>query len=322
MLLVLSIEMFGLRIRQEVDLKGYDFGFPKKLIKIAQYADDYILLLSDIDELCTAFSILDDFGTISGLQLNLSKSEGLWLGQDKSRQKGCSLFGIKWPDQIRCLGLYVGYSKEKNNDMNWISKIEKIDCILNSWKKRDLSLLGKVQLIKTFALSQFVLPATFLVVPPNEIKRIESMLYRFLWGGKDRVKRKRVIQELKHGGLNMIDIRGMFMSFKAAWVSLILRSNPSVHSWAQLANYYFKAFLQSNKELIFNFDDKVNFPELQLLNSFYKDVLVCFNTAFVTKREELVTGIRDEYLWGNKFIVKQDMVQIWHCSLGIGYEVG
>ena len=178
------------------------------------------------------------------------------------------MFGIKWPDQIRCLGLYVGYSKEKNNDMNWISKIDKVDCILNSWKKRDLSLLGKVQLIKSFALSQFVLPATLLAVPPNVIKRIESMLYNFLWGGKDRVKRKRVIQELKHGGLNMIDIRSMFMSFKAAWVSRILRSNPSVHSWAQLANYYLKAFLQSNKELIFNFDDKVNFPELQLLNSF------------------------------------------------------
>ena len=65
--------------------------FLKKTIKIAQYADDCILLLNDIDELCTAVSILDGFGTISGLQLNLSKSEGLWLRQDKNRQKGCSL---------------------------------------------------------------------------------------------------------------------------------------------------------------------------------------------------------------------------------------
>ena len=101
----------------------------------------------------------------------------------------------------------------------------------------------------------------------------------------------------------MIDIRSMFMSSKAAWVSRILRSNPSVHSWAQLTNYL-KAFLQSNKELIFNFDDKVNFPELQLLNSFYKDVLACFNKAFIKEREEFVTGIREEYLWGNNFTVK------------------
>ena len=101
-------------------------------------------------------------------------------------------------------------------------KIDKVECILNSWRKRDLSLLGKVQLIKTFALSQFVLPATLLVVPPNVIKRIESMLYNFLWGGKDSVKRKRVIKERKHGGLNMIDIRSMFMSFNHELLDLIL----------------------------------------------------------------------------------------------------
>ena len=142
--------------------------------------------------------------------------------QDKTRQKHCSLFGVKWPEQIRCLGLYVGHSKEKNSDMNWISKINKVECILESWRKRDLSLLGKVQLIKTFALSQFVLPATLLVIPPNVIKRIESMLYKFLWGGKDKVKRKRVIQELMvvliwlmsevHLCLNSLGIKDAFIA--------------------------------------------------------------------------------------------------------------
>ena len=56
-----------------------------------QYADDCILLLNDLDEFCTALSILDDLGDITGLQLNVSKSEGLWLGQDQSRQNDCSL---------------------------------------------------------------------------------------------------------------------------------------------------------------------------------------------------------------------------------------
>ena len=70
------------------------------------------------------------------------------------------------------------------------------------------------------------------------------MLYVvFLWSGKDEVKRKRVIQELKHGGLNMVDIGSVLMSFKAAGVLRILKSNPSVHSWAQLANYYLKPCL-------------------------------------------------------------------------------
>ena len=113
LLFILAIELFGLRIRQEIDLRGFDFGFPEKTLKMVQYADDCILLLNNVDEMCTVISILDYFGNVSGLQLNLSKCEGLWLGQNKCRQKNCTLFGIRWPDQIRCLGIYIGYSTDK-----------------------------------------------------------------------------------------------------------------------------------------------------------------------------------------------------------------
>ena len=60
-----------------------------------QYADDCIMLLNDINELCAVINILDKFGEVSGLKLNLSKCEGLWLGKDKGRQHQCTLFGIK-----------------------------------------------------------------------------------------------------------------------------------------------------------------------------------------------------------------------------------
>ena len=43
LIFILSIEMFALKIRQEVDLKGYNFGYPEKPEKIVQYADDCIL---------------------------------------------------------------------------------------------------------------------------------------------------------------------------------------------------------------------------------------------------------------------------------------
>ena len=59
LLFILAIELFGLRIRQEIDIKGFEVGFPEKPHKMVQYADDCILLLNNIDELCTAISILD-----------------------------------------------------------------------------------------------------------------------------------------------------------------------------------------------------------------------------------------------------------------------
>ena len=61
--------------------------------------------------------------------------------------------------------------------------------------------MERFRLLKLFALSQFVLPASLVSVPLDIIKRIERILYHFLWGGKDKVKRKKITQELKDGGI-------------------------------------------------------------------------------------------------------------------------
>ena len=215
LIFILSLEILGLKIKQQDELKGLNLGYPNKLVKTVQYADDCIAFLNNKNELCTVLNLIGEYGKASGLKLNLLKCEGIWLGVDKMRQKDCKLFGIKWPDQNRCLGIYVGYSRDKKFRRNWDEKIEKVKHILASWKNRDLSLFGKVQIIKTFVVSQFVLPASLLVVPPEITKKIETMLYEFLWGSRDKVKRVKVTQDLKLGGLNMIDIKCLFMSFKA-----------------------------------------------------------------------------------------------------------
>ena len=58
-----------------------------KPVKIAQYADDGILFLNDKNELCSALNILEIFGRMSGLILNIEKCEGLWLGRSKFLQQ-------------------------------------------------------------------------------------------------------------------------------------------------------------------------------------------------------------------------------------------
>ena len=206
LIFILAIEILSLQIRQQAGLKGLDLGFPTKTVKTVQYADDCIVFLNDKNELCTALNILRQFGRISGLNLNLSKCEGLWLGKDKNRQKKCNLCGIKWPNQTKCLGIYVGYCFDKNLKKNWDDKIDKVKQILDKWRDRELSLFGRIQIIKTFAVSQFVLPASLLVVPSDITKKIESLLYELLWRSKDKVRRAKVIQEIKHGGLNMVNL--------------------------------------------------------------------------------------------------------------------
>jgi len=302
LLFILCIEILGLRIRQSKDLKGFDLGFPDKLIKTVQYADDCILALNDKSELCTALAILKRFGDVSNLYLNLSKCEGLWIGRDKFKQIGCSLFGVKWPQQVRCLGIFVGHSEHLNIIKNWRDKIDKTNSILHKWKTRNLSLFGKVQVIKSLAISQFVLPATLLLIPPDILKDIETLLYRFLWGGKDKVSRIKVVQSLNQGGLNMTDVRALFKSFKAAWIPKLLSADPNIHGWSQLPNIYFKHFIACKNNLIFNFDNTIEFHDLKYFPNFYRDIFECYNQAYVLDITDFKNNIYSMCIWANKFI--------------------
>ena len=120
-------------------------GYPDKIVKTVAYADDCIAFLNHKNELCTVLNLISEYGKASGLMLNLSKCEGIWLGVDRTRQKDCKLFGLKWPDQNRYPGIYVGYSRDKNLKRNWDEKIDKVKYVLTSWKDRDISSFGKVQ---------------------------------------------------------------------------------------------------------------------------------------------------------------------------------
>ena len=56
-------------------------------------------------------------------------------------------------------------------------------------------------MIKTFALSKLVLPASAQCMPDYIVKRIERILFKFLWQSTEKVKSTVLIQGLDKGGL-------------------------------------------------------------------------------------------------------------------------
>ena len=302
LMFVLCVETLGLKIRQHSGLKGFNLGNQVKQIKVVQYADDGIIFLNDKDEMCCALSILNNFGRVAGTVLNVAKCEGLWLGKNKGLQNNCKMFGIKWPNQFRCLGIYLGHDKELNAIKNWDEKIDLVDKELNKWSKRNLTLFGRIQIIKTFAMSKLVLSATLLPTPQNIIKKINKIIYKFLWRSKDKVKRIKVIKDIKNGGLGMVDTQCLFDSFKANWVNRLMKANPDLHGWAQLPRVLLRMFNDHGLNLSFNFDKSVVFEELDNINPFYKEVVMCYNRVYVTDLKTFEQSIHSQPIWGNKFI--------------------
>ena len=62
-----------------------------------------------------------------------------------------------------------------------IKKIRLLKNIIASWMERNLSSFGKIHVIKTFVISQYVLPASLLALAPKIVKQIENVLYEILW---------------------------------------------------------------------------------------------------------------------------------------------
>ncbi len=302
LLFILCAEILALKIRKCPSLKGFEFGIHEKPTKIVQYADDAMLFINDKAELCSAINVLRMFGQISGTKLNLTKCEGMWLGKDKQYQRTCSLFGIKWPKVMRCLGIYVGHDKLLNEKLNWFDKLDEIRQLLSLWSARDLSIYGKVQIIKTFAVSQLVLVASLLPVPKDIVTEINRMFFKFIWKGKDKLKRLKLINSHDKGGVNMVDISSMFESLKASWIHRISAADPTQSSWVQLANYFLKKLCDINTIKCFSVDRSSILPVLKDLHPFYREVVCSYSYANYVSFETFCDNIFDQPLWGNRFI--------------------
>lgn len=65
---------------------------------------------------------------------------------------------------------------------NWDDKITEIESCLKTWSRRNLTLFGKVQIIKSLAISKIVLSATLLSVPDGIIEKLNKV-FSNIFGG-------------------------------------------------------------------------------------------------------------------------------------------
>ena len=81
--------------------------------------------------------------------------------------------------------------------------------ILKSWQHRKLTLLGKITVIKSLALSKLVHLLTSLPnLNQSKLHDLNTLFFNFIWGGKtERIKRNTLIGDISQGGLKMIHLK-------------------------------------------------------------------------------------------------------------------
>ena len=175
-LFVLAVEIMAEAFRKNARVKGIVIN--GKEIKLSQYADDMTFMLNGSKEsLKESLNLLDTFGKASGLRLNCSKTEALWIGSNaRSDLKICFDRNFKWPtEKVKTLGVWLSIYPGTTLSQNYNEKVERVKAILGCWKFRRLSLLGKVAVLKSLVASQLVYILSPLESKYKILKEINSI---------------------------------------------------------------------------------------------------------------------------------------------------
>ena len=181
---ILCAEILAILIRNNPNIKGVKIDHLE--YKLSQFADDTTLVLDgSSNSLEGAINVLKFYAKISGLNVNVEKTKGVWIGSKiNSEQK---FENIDFSSKIfKVLGIKFSTDLDSIVKINYDEKIEEIRNLLNAWKRRYLTPLGKISVIKSLALSK--LNHLFVSLPDPDtdtINLLNSMFFDFLWDGKN-----------------------------------------------------------------------------------------------------------------------------------------
>ena len=203
MLYVLCVEVLACKIRNSPSIEGFLLpGAKGKRFKVSQYADDTTGYLKNFVSLTRLMEAIALYERGTGAKLNRSKSEAMWLGAWKDRDD--QPLGLTWVRKMKILGVVFGtINVEKEN---WEPRLSKLDNILNMWKTRALSFIGKALIVNVLGISKLMHVARVLIPPRWVLDKLNKLIWSFVWGTKiEPVARKALHNPPLRGGIGIID---------------------------------------------------------------------------------------------------------------------
>ena len=188
LLFILSLEILACYIRQDCNIHGLVIN--NQEINLMLFADDMTCFLRVRLSYLHLFVNLKFFSRLSGLRVNDDKTEQFAIGAQKLVQEE---FYHKTRTSIKILGIYFDYHKPTRKNSKFNSILKSIKKALNLWRWQGLTLLGRIQIVKTFAIPKFMYKVSLISVSEDLIKDVNKLLYGFIWKGNDKIKRTALI---------------------------------------------------------------------------------------------------------------------------------
>ena len=147
-------------------------------------------------------------------------------------------------------------------------------------------------------------------IPDDVLTEVNRLLFRFLWRKKDwnrkafeKVKRTVVCNDIENGGLRMIDVRQMQLSFLLHWAGRLCQAQSN-EKWSWAPKTLFSRFGSKNEYFYANVNSSM-FKGLKLVKShFWQSVL----ETWIDNNRFNSTSFGCTLLWNNRNLTYQGQV--------------
>ena len=178
-------------------------------------------------------------------------------------------------------------------------KCLKIESLLNNFSYRNITVYGRVQIVKALALSKVTHLVQIIQSPPMpQIHKLQRILNKFIWSGPGQ---KKVVlkQDLSEqpptkGGLGIPNLVNYWNSLKLAWLSRLFQARDDC-TWKRLAMSRISFSLRipnlTTCKLLEQGPDALSGAAKSLSNPFWKVILAqmpLLERTFYTKSKKII----------------------------------
>ena len=304
---ILAIEPLAAAIKNG-NIGGIKIG--GKSFIIGQYADDTFLLLDGREEsLRAALRLFRQFYLCSGLRMNMQKTCAVWVGKDSlQKQPICEDLGLQWCRTFQLLGITFDVDHLDNMlDINLERKMVEMDNVLRSYKRRNLTIIGKITVIKTMVVSKLIHVLSVLPTPSKVfLQRLNAKFAEFIWNNKTgKISRNLLAQDMNIGGLKMTDVETLAKALKINWVKNIIKGQEG---WADIFRASYGNDLCSG---IWQLDSKsLTSIAATIVNPFWKNIIEAW--ASVVGMPESREDVLNTTFWHSTYMNNYNILQKQH----------
>jgi len=214
-----------------------NFMWPKHVA----YADDITVITNNNES--SVRNIFIEYNRLtkaSGLRLNADKTEKYDI-YSRNVINPLTRLDVNYDNRSHILisqecvkinGLIFNKSSIVMKQKNFEIMFSKMRRHFTDWSKRSLTLLGKIQIIKTFGISQYLYTLSVVDLEPEHWDCIRKEVNKFIWNkhyegraAPHRIKARTMYTSITNGGFGMIDIKDIMMATRVRRFAYLMAKN-------------------------------------------------------------------------------------------------